>query len=31
MKQLFTIIFLILALAAKAQQISYIEETRYWY
>lgn len=32
MKQLFTILFLILALAVKAQQqISYIEETRSWY
>jgi hypothetical protein len=31
MKQLFTILFLILALAARAQQISYIEETRSWY
>ena len=31
MRQLFTILFLILALAAKAQQISYIEETRSWY
>lgn len=31
MRQLFTLLFLILALAAKAQQISYIEETRSWY
>ena len=31
MRQLFTILFLILAVAAKAQQISYIEETRSWY
>ena len=31
MRQLFTLLFLILALAARAQQISYIEETRSWY
>ena len=33
MKNLFTILFMMLALAVRAQsqQISYIEETKYWY
>ena len=31
MRQLFTLLFLILALAVRAQQISYIEERRSWY